>query len=498
MDLVPVATAGELHIGGVGVAWGYCNDAKLTNSRFLNNPYHPGKLYKTGDIARWTISGEVELVGRMDSQIKLRGVRIELGEIENAIRQWNGIRECAAVIREDSGSAVLVGYVSPSRVDVIELRKYLTTKLPYSMVPQVIVPIQTIPTNSNGKIDLKALPSPSIAQTSSIAINAFESSLLHIWQEVLGTPVSSTSMAFYDMGGTSLLAVQAAIRIRKEISPTFQTQHMLQNPTISQLGAIIRGTESSPHESASYQATSDPGPKNDSTAPRSTTTEGKQTYLNGIAVGLVAAFLLVGFSGAFLLFMMLCSLLPVPALYASPLLFVIMGMCFIIEHIALKWSLIGKYTVGKIKVGSWAHARWRIVDYFSNLCADWFLPLIAGTRLIVYYYRLLGANIGKSVTINSVNLTGADLIQIGNNSLIEKDATLCSWTEDNNVLYQDRIRISNDCCVGESTIVAPGAQLSKEVFVAPFSIVPKGACLLSGTQWSGAVLQLQPATHNRV
>lgn len=198
MEPVPIGVTGELYVGGLGVARGYINNRELTTARFVSNHFSGGMLYRTGDMARWLPSGEIECVGRADDQVKLRGLRIELGEIEAVIAEYSSVRRAAAVVREVSGKQVLVAYVSPGNVDTKGLEIYISAKLPSYMVPQAVFCMEDLPLSSSDKVDKKSLPAfelttPDIQHPTS----KLEEQLLEIWAEVLNLDTVSTDLNFF-------------------------------------------------------------------------------------------------------------------------------------------------------------------------------------------------------------------------------------------------------------------------------------------------------------
>ena len=238
MNPVPIGVAGELYIGGVNLARGYVNQPAMTAERFVPNPFaagHPAeseRLYRTGDSARWRADGQIEYLGRLDSQVKLRGFRVELGEIDTALMQHPGIAEAAAAVVGDPGHQRLVGYLVPrlQMPDVDALRRHLQDRLPDYMVPTAFVPIAALPLGATGKLDRKALPPPAVdgSATGVPACTPAERALAAIWEEVLGVRDIGRNQNFFDLGGDSILAIQMAARARRAglaVSPGLLLEH---------------------------------------------------------------------------------------------------------------------------------------------------------------------------------------------------------------------------------------------------------------------------------
>jgi len=214
LRLVPVGVAGELYVGGVGLARGYFGRPDLTAERFVPNPFADGeRLYWTGDLARWRQDGELEYLGRLDHQVKIRGFRIELGEIEAALLDDWSVTQAVVVAREDSpGDKRLAAYVVGARgtaVDIGELRARLKQTLPDYMIPSAFVVLEALPLTPNGKIDRRALPAPEMQTASSGYVaprTATEQVLASIWCEVLKVERVGIEDNFFALGGHSLLA----------------------------------------------------------------------------------------------------------------------------------------------------------------------------------------------------------------------------------------------------------------------------------------------------
>ena len=252
LQLVPAGVTGELHIGGAGVARGYHQRPGLTAERFIPDPYgeEPGaRLYRTGDLARYLADGQLEYVGRMDHQLKVRGFRIEAGEVEAALALHERVRECVVVARKDpAGQARLVAYLSagaaeqtPSRS---ELQAYLKERLPEYMVPAAFVWLAEMPLTPNGKLDRNALPAPdgqhASQEKSSAAMGTYiEEMLAGIWSQVLGVEQIGVESNFFELGGHSLLATQLVSRMRSAFRVEIPMRAIFESPTVAELSQKI-------------------------------------------------------------------------------------------------------------------------------------------------------------------------------------------------------------------------------------------------------------------
>ena len=262
MKPVPVGIAGELYIGGVGVGRGYWKRAGLTAEKYVANPFGGeggGRLYRTGDVARYRGDGAIEYVGRADYQVKIRGFRIELGEIEAALMSQEGVKEAVVVAREEkSGDKRVVAYVVPEGSDVGlsggQLRQSLEKRLPAYMVPSALVLLETMPLSPNGKIDRKALPAPESDLLPHGAYlgprDTLELQLVQIWEELLSVQPIGIRDNFFELGGHSLRAIQLTARIREQFGQSIPIAFLLQNATVEGLASILRGQVADPGRQA--------------------------------------------------------------------------------------------------------------------------------------------------------------------------------------------------------------------------------------------------------
>ena len=265
---VPIGVAGELHIGGAGLAKGYLKRPDLTAEKFIPNPFcetGESRIYKTGDLARYLPDGSIECLGRLDFQVKIRGFRIELGEIESVLVKHPAVQQAVVIVREDvPGDKRLVGYVvalNNQTPSTSELRLLLRADIPEYMVPSVFVFLDVLPLTPNGKVDRKALPLPD--QTRQEAINSvskrgadsdFETvceaviapqddldlQLLKIWEKTLNVSPIKMEDNFFELGGHSLLAVALITEIEKTYKKELPLSILFQSPTVHQLAKALR------------------------------------------------------------------------------------------------------------------------------------------------------------------------------------------------------------------------------------------------------------------
>ncbi|AOX00546.1 hypothetical protein BJP34_14815 [Moorena producens PAL-8-15-08-1] len=256
---VPIGVAGELYVGGNGLAIGYHNRPELTAEKFIPNPFENSKatkLYKTGDLARYLRDGNIEFIGRIDHQVKVRGYRIETGEIEAVLNSSPQVKETVVVAIEDNpGEKRLVAYIVPETETTItsnlelsdqtakqlipQLREYLESRLPEYMIPRGFVVLSQLPLTPNGKVDRKALPIPDVASSVSTEYVAPQTQtqkvLAEIWQEVLAIEKVGIHDNFFDLGGHSLLATQVVSRIQQAFAVECPLKTLFETPELASL-----------------------------------------------------------------------------------------------------------------------------------------------------------------------------------------------------------------------------------------------------------------------
>ncbi|HPZ09328.1 MAG TPA: amino acid adenylation domain-containing protein, partial [Candidatus Eremiobacteraeota bacterium] len=248
-NLQPVGVPGELCIGGSGLARGYLNAPDITEEKFVKNPFESGaRMYKTGDLARWLPDGNIELLGRIDNQIKLRGFRIEPEEIEKVILQQDTIRAAIVVDYDDSGGQkYLCAYIiSDKEINIRNLKLELSKELPDYMIPLYIIQIDKIPLTINGKVDRKALPVPDFIDRTVNYIppeTEIQKKLSDIWSEILNIHKPGIDDNFFNLGGHSLKTVIMTAKIKKIFNVEIPVKEIFRFPTIRQIARLIGRAE---------------------------------------------------------------------------------------------------------------------------------------------------------------------------------------------------------------------------------------------------------------
>lgn len=250
MNLCPIGISGEICISGDGVGNGYINKQELTDKSFIFNPFNNNSLlYKTGDLGFYNNDGTITCLGRIDNQIKIRGLRIELEEIEKSILEMNEIKDCIVVKKQnDDGHEFLCAYfVKNSNIKALEIRKELQGCLTYYMIPQYFVELDKLPYTPNGKIDKKLLPMPNVEHTNEFvaATNEREQILKEIFEEVLNQENISIEDDFFKLGGDSLSAINLSVKIFDKFNIQIGMKNIFDNPTIKSISDLLKNIDTS-------------------------------------------------------------------------------------------------------------------------------------------------------------------------------------------------------------------------------------------------------------
>lgn len=268
MQPVPPGVHGTLYIGGVGLAKGYLNRHDLTASKFVQSPFDAGsRIYNTGDLATFSDDGNIEFLGRIDSQVKIRGLRIELGEVEECLRRLPNIRDALVVVRNDHDDRRLIGYLilddEGKAYTITDLRQLLQTHLPEYMVPSAFVIVDSFPVNHNGKLDHKLLPAPSMSRPALkeqfVAPSLpREEAMCEVWGDVLGVQGIGTLDNFFELGGDSMKMLQIISKLAKN-GIRLTVESFFQNPTIRDLANASESLTEHRRESKPFELLRDRG-----------------------------------------------------------------------------------------------------------------------------------------------------------------------------------------------------------------------------------------------
>ncbi|OCA80648.1 thioester reductase [Chryseobacterium contaminans] len=247
-ELLPVGAIGELYIGGELLAKGYLNNEALTTEKFIANPFkNEEKLYRTGDLARWLPDGEIEFLGRIDNQIKIRGFRVELGEIERTLSQQENIQEAMVITKDTGNNKYLIAFIvskPASEKNITSVRSLLKEELPGYMIPSQIVFIDKIPLTANGKTDINSLKDLADKEAKDLVsfeppTNETEQIIADIWSSELERPVINITDNFFDIGGNSLLVAVVAVALERRLGIKVYLRDIYQYPILQQLSEIL-------------------------------------------------------------------------------------------------------------------------------------------------------------------------------------------------------------------------------------------------------------------
>ena len=453
---------GEIGIAGIGVAEGYLNRPELTAAKFIDDflglPNNPsGRIYRTGDLGRLTDDGEIEYLGRVDTQIKLRGYRIELTEIESVLLEIPGIAQVVvATFEPEPGAPELVAYYSlkhgapaPDRDAMIALMR---TRLPNYMRPAFLERLPFIPTLVSNKADRKGLPAPKSARlvsgTATPSETETEEILCQALSEVLGlAEISIDADVFAEYGAHSLLMARFCAKVR-QIEPSLQVamRDVYANTTMRRLGAALDAARPAAFEAPAR-------------LPDHRPTTFAYYACGAAQAAFYALFGAIGIAAALIALEWISDALDAPAVLYSRALMVAAAWFFghTLLAIAAKWALIGKVRPQAIPLWSFAYFR-----FWAAKLAVRSAPVnaFAGTPLYNAYLRALGAKVADSAVILShVVPVTADLFEVGEDAVIARSALMPGYSAFGNRIHVDAIRIGRDAYVGEQSVLDIGTSI---------------------------------------
>ncbi|MCE0488164.1 Pls/PosA family non-ribosomal peptide synthetase [Ornithinimicrobium sediminis] len=492
---LPPGEYGEIGIAGIGLAREYVNRPDQTAAAFIpdflgidHNP--SSRIYRTGDLGRFTADGLVEYAGRIDTQVKIRGYRIELTEIESVVLEIPGIAQAVVDVHErpDGTSKELVAYYTlrPGAAEVTDrtVHEQLRLHLPAYMVPAYYERLDTIPMLPSDKADRKRLPPPtrrlSLGESTehSDPRTDTERALAQALGEVLGMEdVSAAAHFFDDLGANSLLLAQFSARVRKATDlPPLAMQDLYQHPTVRQLAVTLQ--EDRPSADTDVWAPSPPA------APR-------QVGAAQVALcGLMQVLAFLGYSYLMLLLMLTGYRWAVGgegvlAVWARSVAFgTVTFVVLSAVPILLKWVVVGRWRQTEIPVWSPAYLRFWVVRSLVNTNP---LRLFAGTPIYVLYLRALGARIGPGVSIFSTTVpVCTDLLTIGSGTAIRKDTRFACYRAYDGRIQTGPVTLGSDVLVGEMSVLDIGTSMGDGAQLGHTSSLQTGQAVPAGSRWHGS------------
>jgi non-ribosomal peptide synthetase-like protein len=503
------------------VARGYVNRPDETRARFVPDRLAPEgvapqgfapdgsatgghdvpRLYRTGDLGRLDAQGEIEFLGRLDGQVKLRGFRVELQEIEAVLAQEEGVRAAACTVREDPpGVQQLVGYVVPKNghVDESRLVAHLRTRLPAYMVPATIETIGDLPRLPSGKLDRASLPAP---RSRTAAPDATESAgrrqhaagrqggsgrpqtvtekrIVAVWRALFRPhEVSVDDDFFLDLGGHSLLVAKMVSELRRD--PRFASVSVIdvyEHPTIRKLAAAldIAGRRNRPPRA------SDP-----TAVWRGAARHRIAGTLQALGLYAVSGFHALQSVTPYLVFFLLMEdgAPPQQAVLWGVATSLLVFPALVLVAVAAKWTLLGRIRPGRHPLWGWYYVRWWLVQ---ALVASVPLDYLFGTPLLAFVYRLLGARIGKDVYLATDRFAAFDLVEVGDGASIDHDASLLGYTVEGGELVIGPARVGARCFVGTRSMLSDHVVMEDGARLEDLSLLPRGARIPAGETWAGS------------
>jgi non-ribosomal peptide synthetase-like protein len=469
---------GQIFIGGDCLARGYVNRPELTAEKFIQHPTLQCRLYASGDLGAW-VNNKIQFLGRADDQVKLRGFRVELSEIESVLMQCPDIQVAVVAIKPSiDGVEALIAYLvlGEDTVDLAATREHLRQRLPGFMMPTCFHQLQAteIPRLASGKVDRQRLPKPvPMAESSRTDLrqprSPLEAKLVQIWSKLFHTQVSIDDN-FFDLGGHSLLVAIMVSELRSDP----QLQHVSVSdvyhcPSIAILSEHLATTAApqaqdiKPHPQVSWQfwATA-------------------LCQLGGIylaqlifSVNLVLPLLSYRFFQEKPEIAIPVFLGTIAALYP-----VMLGIA-----ISAKWLLIGKYKPGRYPLWSFYYFRWWLARLMQQLVPLW--PLV-GTPFLSWYYRLMGAKIGKNCYFGTDEVGTYDLLTIGRDTSLGAESQLLGYEVKDGYLHLGEIKIGDRCFVGVRASLEPNSSMESDSHLENLALLSSHTTIPQQQRWHGS------------
>jgi non-ribosomal peptide synthetase-like protein len=491
---------GELYIGGRSVARGYMNLPEITARQFVENPFSSTaatapRLYRTRDLVRTRSDGAFEFVGRSDDQVKIRGYRIELSEIESVLQEHPSIRAAAVLVHEREGFKEIAAYIVPGgnfgELQMRSVAKLLSSRLPEYMQPKYLELVESLPRTTSGKIDRKALPAPTTAfliqeRPFSAPESDLEAKIADVWKTQLNIgQVSVDDDFFRDLKGNSLLAAHVVTELRTRLGTlNISVKDIYEYRTVKKIASHLCELGFAYDEQSEDIST-----KTENT-PETHIHVGVFTrwlcvFLQTFSLAIYYAVL----SAPLVCFILICARFysgkmdSVTAGSLSTLLGFATWPAWLFISIAVKWLTVGRYKAGRYPVWGLYYFRWWLATRFQSL--GW-PDMLVGTPLMNIFYRAMGARVGKNCVIGTPLCGAFDLVSIGDNSSVGRDAQLLGYRVENGWLMLGTVDIGAECFVGMHTAIGLNIVMEDRSCIDDDSLLPDGTILLRGEQRTGS------------
>lgn len=488
LNLLPPGETGELCIIGPGVAQGYLGRPDLTAEKFVANPHaegeHEARLYHTGDLARIDESGNIQCLGRVDDQIKIRGFRVELGEIEAVLAREPGIGTVAVVVKEVGDVEQLVAYyIANSDVPpaAAELRKSMAAQLPPYMVPARFEQVQSLPRLTSGKIDRKALRSLPLTETglddeSDLPESAAEQALFAAMRQLFpGQPLRRAADFFDDLGGHSLLAARLVSRLREDARFANVTVHDIycERRLDRIAGALAKKQQS--------DIATEPDIVETSRLRRVLCSLAQAATLPPLVCLKMAQWLSPFFTYHYFTGDEGDSM--VRAILAALLVYLLASFASFLFVIAAKWLVVGKIKAGRYPLWGVMYFRWWLADRIAEVPPR---HLLSGSTLNAMYLRALGASVGSDVLIGAITIRAPDLLRIGNGVSIGSSVNLENARVERGELILGSIHIGDEAVVDSYAVIEGDTAIGEYAHLGGLSSLAAGQRIPDAQIWEGA------------
>lgn len=494
---VPKGEKGEIYVGSKTLALGYLNQKELTEKQFIS--IEPSKeipfarLYRTGDLGRINEEGEIELFGRADLQVKIRGFRVELSEIENLLMAQSNIALAIVKVHKRDGVNELAAYVENENhtleMDMKGIVKTLTDHLPPYMMPTYLDVVSSFPRLNSGKVDRKKIPDPInfFNQSTKDFVEAkseIEVNIANSWKVVLSLKEVSIESDFFQLGGHSLLVAQFVTSLREKYQYEISVKEAYKYPTIKQLAEHIERKLKKSQENAHQTK---------ERVPTSKEVYESLSWFTKLMVPTLQIFSILIFMGFGTLPFFILLYVVMGYLESELTLAFSLGVLFLTGTalwplwmafgILSKWVIIGRYKPGKYPVWGFYYFRWWLVSKLHGASG---LGVFAGTPLAGWYFKVMGAKIGKNCTFDSMDNSIFDLLTVGDESSLGSDSQFLGYKIEDGMLHLGTVEIGKRCFVGIHSCLSINSKMKDRSLLDDQSMVPENFTLEANESYKGS------------